>query len=329
MTGAELKNAFVPADTKKSPAKSARQIGIISGSHSVNSKDPPRPKMPNGEDVSYLDMLKLHREAIEKTDAQAPTPASAQSESTPSVQSENAESAPNPKPEENPESNTTPPAVSPTENTEKTEDYGGDIPEYIILGEAYNCYVIVQLEDRLLMIDKHAAHERILFDELCRRMKKAERNGQILLAPYELTVSNAEADALSEYGDKIRSLGFEYTVKAQSAAVQTVSVTQIPSELSREEASVLFSTLISRLSDVTASVESAAAEFFESRLWQASCKAAMKGGRIYDIAHIKWICDRLLVSPHEGGAVIRTCPHGRPVAFEIKKSSIERQFERS
>ena len=91
---------------------------------------------------------------------------------------------------------------------------------------------------------------------------------------------------------------------------------------------MLFTTLVSRLSDVTASVESAAAEFFESRLWQASCKAAIKGGRIYDTAHIKWICDRLLIKPNGTGSVIRTCPHGRPVAFEIKKTSIERQFER-
>lgn len=309
MSVSELKNAFVPADTKISPAKSEKQIGIMPKQHSVHPAEPPRPKMPDGSDVSYLDMLKLHREVIEKTDN--------------AVQSENAEKTQS---EKLPDLST---ANTPVPTPEITEDDGGEIPDYIILGEAYNCYVIVQLEDRLLMIDKHAAHERILFDELCRRMKKTDSNGQLLMAPYETTVSNAEADALSEYDPQIRSLGFEYSLTKQSAAVQTASVTQIPAELSREEAVVLFSTLISRLSDVTASVESAAAEFFESRLWQASCKAAMKGGRIYDIAHIKWICDRLLVSPGKNGSVIRTCPHGRPVAFEIKKSSIERQFERT
>ena len=153
---------------------------------------------------------------------------------------------------------------------------------------------------------------------------------QINEADYtEMTVSNAEADALAEYGEQIRALGFDFTVTPQTAASQKASITQIPGELSQDEAAVLFTTLISRLSDVTASVESAAAEFFESRLWQASCKAAIKGGRIYDTAHIKWICDRLLVKPSGGtGSVIRTCPHGRPVAFEIRKTSIERQFER-
>ena len=98
--------------------------------------------------------------------------------------------------------------------------------------------------------------------------------------------------------------------------------------LSQTEGAALFTDLITRLADATATVESASAAYFETKLWQASCKAAIKGGRIYDTAHLKWICDRLLVKPSGGGSVIRTCPHGRPVAFEIRKTSIERQFER-
>ena len=58
------------------------------------------------------------------------------------------------------------------------------------------------------------------------------------------------------------------------------------------------------------------------------CKAAVKGGRIYDSGHMRWICDRLLQKPDERGAVVRTCPHGRPVAFEIRKSAMDRQFGR-
>lgn len=306
VTAGELKNAFLPLD-KRQPSVSSRQLGMSEPSKTANtSQERPvrqvtdeRPRMPDGSDVSYLDMLKLHHAAIEKTNDALALEAAAE------VTRPVAECAP------------------------EVSDDLGEIPDYVILGEAYNCYVIVQLADRLLMIDKHAAHERILFDELCRRMRKREGNGQLLLTPYELTVSNAEADALDEYGEKIQAVGFAYSVKEQSAASKRVAITQIPSELSREEAELFFTTLIARLSDVTASVESASAEFFESRLWQASCKAAMKGGRIYDIAHLKWICDRLLVKPNGTGSVIRTCPHGRPVAFEIKRASIERQFERT
>ncbi|MBR5447823.1 MAG: hypothetical protein IKV40_05300, partial [Clostridia bacterium] len=201
-----------------------------------------------------------------------------------------------------------------------------EVPEYIILGEAYNCYVIVQMEDRLLFVDKHAAHERIIFDELCRRMKNATFAGQLLLAPIEMELLEIEADAIREYEDKVHALGFEFTLEARGAGVK-VSITAIPEILTVKEASELFSTLASRLSDVGGGLDAAAEEFFSARLFQSACKAAVKGGRIYDMAHIKWICDRLFVKG-ENGSVIRTCPHGRPVAFEVKKASIDRQFAR-
>ena len=201
-----------------------------------------------------------------------------------------------------------------------------EVPEYIILGEAYNCYVIVQMEDRLLFVDKHAAHERIIFDELCRRMKTAEFSGQLLLAPLETELLEIEADAIREYEEKVRALGFEFTLTQRGAGVK-VSISAIPEILTVKEAGELFSTLASRLSDVGGGLDAAAEEFFSSRLFQSACKAAVKGGRVYDVAHIKWICDRLFVKG-ENGSVIRTCPHGRPVAFEVKKSSIDRQFAR-
>lgn len=209
------------------------------------------------------------------------------------------------------------------------------IPDYIIIGEAFNCYVIVQIGEILLMIDKHAAHERIIFDELCRKMRARLRGegqnihgGQMLLSPIEVNLMATEADAVREYDEKIRALGFDYSFEQNGASSYIAKISAIPDDLDSTAATELFTTLVSRLSDVTASVESAAAGFFENRLWQASCKAAIKGGRIYDTAHLKWICDRLLVTPENGGSVIRTCPHGRPVAFEIKKSSIDRQFAR-
>ena len=202
-----------------------------------------------------------------------------------------------------------------------------EVPDYIILGEAYNCYVIVQLEDRLLFVDKHAAHERIIFDELVRKMKSHKPDGQLLLMPLTLPLLEIEADAVSEYEEKIRSLGFDFSLEKNGAQMKAV-ITQIPEMLSGAEASELFHTLASRLTDIGAGADAAAEEFFSARLFQSACKAAIKGGRVYDMAHIRWICDRLFVKPKDGGSVIRTCPHGRPVAFEVKKSSIDRQFAR-
>jgi len=223
-----------------------------------------------------------------------------------------------------------PPAAEPEipeETPEPLPPY--DAPEYLILGEAFNTYILVQLEDRLLLIDKHAAHERIIFDELCRRMRERNHAGQMLMAPYPVTLLQSEADMLSEYGDSIRALGFAWESSPASLSTTVVELTQIPDMLNLTEGAELFADLITRLADATATVESASAAYFETRLWQASCKAAIKGGRVYDKIHLQWICDRLLVKPEkEGASVIRTCPHGRPVAFEIKKTSIERQFAR-
>ncbi len=200
-----------------------------------------------------------------------------------------------------------------------------EIPDYIIAGEVFNCYIIVQLEDRILMIDKHAAHERILFDEMCRRMKSKAKHSQILMLPLNITLGEEELVALEEFGEQIKSLGFVYRVEKDK---KRVSITEIPDELSREAAADMMGELATQLADGTGSVEAAEAKFFEAKLYQASCKAAIKGGRVYSREHLKWICDRLFKKPGEDGVVIKTCPHGRPVAFEIKKSSIERQFNR-
>ncbi|MBR4960417.1 MAG: DNA mismatch repair endonuclease MutL [Clostridia bacterium] len=204
-----------------------------------------------------------------------------------------------------------------------------DAPEYLILGEAFNTYILVQLEDRILMIDKHAAHERIIFDELCRRMREREHAGQLLMAPYPVTLLQSEAAVLEEYAASLRALGYAWESTPASLSTTSLQLTQMPDLLTQTEGAALFGDLITRLADTTATVESASAAYFETKLWQASCKAAIKGGRVYDMVHLRWICDRLLVKPEkEGASVIRTCPHGRPVAFEIKKSSIERQFAR-
>ncbi|MBQ7599084.1 MAG: DNA mismatch repair endonuclease MutL [Clostridia bacterium] len=208
-----------------------------------------------------------------------------------------------------------------------------DIPEYIILGEAWNTYVIIQLENKLLFVDKHAAHERIIFDEMCRKLREGMKNGaagesQVLLGGLEFSLDGMAAEALEANREKICSLGFEFITGRSGSSDLPVTVTAIPSSLDRDEASELFLSLANGLQESISTVDSAAKGYFERKLWQASCKAAVKGGRIYDIGHIKWICDRILKRPDSTGQVIRTCPHGRPVAFEIKKSSLDRQFER-
>lgn len=233
------------------------------------------------------------------------------------------EVAPQPKPE--PVKPVPVPVVTPEPEKTPVIEIKEEIPEYEIIGEVYNCYVIVQLEDRVLMVDKHAAHERILFDELCKRMKAKTKDSQILMIPMSVFLPEDELIAIEDYSEQISSLGFVFRV---DKIRKKVSVSEIPTELNRDSAEEMISELGHRLAEGTGSVEAAEAKYFEAKLYQASCKAAIKGGRVYSKEHLKWICDRLFKKPGEDGAVIKTCPHGRPVAFEIKKSSIERQFNR-
>lgn len=198
------------------------------------------------------------------------------------------------------------------------------IPKYTIIGEAYNCYVIVELDDRVLFIDKHAAHERILFDSLCERRRNKGREAQLLIAPISLSLLEDEFLCLTEYADDIRSVGFDFKVSDG----RTIEITQVPVEIDSSSAADMIKTMLARLIEGVGTVESTESEFFERALFQAACKAAIKGGRYYGIDHIKWLCSKLLKDPGDDGKVIKTCPHGRPVAFEIKKSSIERQFAR-
>ncbi len=198
-----------------------------------------------------------------------------------------------------------------------------EIPDYVIIGEAYNCYVIVQLEDRLILIDKHAAHERILFDQLCENMRARKKSAQVLMFPIALPMTEAEIAALEEHREQIEAIGFSFRRDENG-----VQIHEIPTEISRDAAPEMLAVLAGRIADGTGTVESTGEAFFEERLYQASCKAAIKGGRLYNSESIKWVCDRILCVPKDGASAIKTCPHGRPVAFEIRKNSIERQFSR-
>lgn len=201
-----------------------------------------------------------------------------------------------------------------------------DFPEYRVIGEAYNCYVIVELEDRLVFIDKHAAHERIIFDELCRKLREGTTHGQMLLFPIREKITSAEADALAEYRESFEKLGFNFECDKPHGEVV---ISAIPEEIGRDGAPDMLISLAGQLAEGIGTIDAAGIEFFEKKLFQASCKAAIKGGRVYRGGEVKYICEKLLCRPEDSKAsAIKTCPHGRPVAFELRKNSIERQFSR-
>ena len=191
------------------------------------------------------------------------------------------------------------------------------VPDYKIIGEAFNSYVIVELGEILYLIDKHAAHERIIFEDLKKKISEANPSSQMLLFPLEVSLASEEIGALNEYKEEINKTGYGFTVEGRYAYVN-----EIPSEIEVSAGADAFLELAYKLASGKEASKSRY-EIFEKALYQSSCKAAIKAGRIYDSAHIKWIVERTLTLDN-----IKYCPHGRPVAFEITKHFLEKEFER-
>lgn len=193
--------------------------------------------------------------------------------------------------------------------------------EYRIVGEVFNSYVIIETGDRVLMIDKHAAHERIIFEQMKRNSMEGRGNAQMLMFPRNIPLSADEYSSLSQYLPSLEGMGYviEPDVKSHS-----FDMTGYPGELTEEAAVDMLTVLGEQLSAGTGNADVTREQFYEKALYQASCKAAIKAGHIEDEGHIKWICDNLLALPD-----IFFCPHGRPVAMEMTMGQIEHQFKRT
>ena len=198
------------------------------------------------------------------------------------------------------------------------KDPTADVPPYRLVGEVFQCYVLVECGDVCLIIDKHAAHERILFEELKKNMQQAKPYGQILLAPLTVSLSAEECAAVTEEREALEKLGYSFILQEQH-----VQMEQIPAQLQTQTAVDLFVSIAGQLVNGEGEVDISASMRFEKALYQGACKAAIKGGKEYDEGHIRWIVERVLTMPD-----IKYCPHGRPVCFEMSKQSIDHRFLR-
>ena len=193
------------------------------------------------------------------------------------------------------------------------------IPVYRIVGEVFNSYLIVEREDKVLIIDKHAAHERIIFEKNKEMMKAKEPSSQILISPVEVVLTSAEIAIVNDYLEDFEKLGFKISPKKYSILVYS-----IPTELSSCDVQDTISTMANRIKNGQGNAKLTRDILFEKALYQASCKAAIKAGREYVEAHTEWIIEQLMKIPD-----ITFCPHGRPVAMELSKKNLDYQFERS
>ena len=203
----------------------------------------------------------------------------------------------------------------PTAEAEQMQEV---IPHKII-GEAFDCYVMVELDGELLIIDKHAAHERVIFEDLKKTREKDGRvASQSLLLPLSVILTPDELSAAEEYATELSSVGFEYAVN-----IKCVDITAIPDAISITDAEGLFVKMTDELVEGRGNPQITEKIRREKTLYQIACKAAIKGGRVYDKSVIEWLVNKVLALPD-----ITVCPHGRPIAYKLKKSELDRQFDR-
>lgn len=192
------------------------------------------------------------------------------------------------------------------------------IPEYRIAGEIFDTYVILELEDRIMLVDKHAAHERINFEILRAQMKELTPNIQLLMIPENVTMTAEEAEMCRIFKDELGGVGFVFEIDGNTAKISGV-----PIGYDVKSGIDLFEEALSSLVDEGIPPEIKKRSVFEHALYQTSCKMSIKAGRRYGEEHLRWICDNLLRYD-----CIKFCPHGRPVAYEITKRELDARFGR-
>ena len=192
------------------------------------------------------------------------------------------------------------------------------VPEYRILGEAFDCYVIIEEGERLFLLDKHAAHERINFEKMKAAISGLKPETQLLMIEEKFTLSPQEREACEKYKKEISDMGFDFSIEDKGVILRGV-----PCDFEISEGRTFFFSLITSLTESDGSLYADSKNYFERALYQSACKASVKAGRKYDDAHVRWICDNFFRYD-----CIRRCPHGRPVAYEMTKRELDTRFGR-
>ncbi len=190
-------------------------------------------------------------------------------------------------------------------------------PDIRPLGQLEESYILATDSEGLLLIDQHAAHERVLFDKY-RRLEESRRpESQTLLVPETFDLTPAQAAAFDEVSNELEGIGFSLT----RLSGRTVAVRAVPADLAPAEARNL-------LAEILDTVEAekrgrARATLRDEVAASLACHAAIKVNMPLTHEKMRWLIDRLLLTSSP-----TTCPHGRPAILRLNKRDIERGFHR-
>ena len=196
----------------------------------------------------------------------------------------------------------------------KTEKEVVSDEDFLLIGEAFKTYILCEFRGKMVIIDKHAAHERIIYEKL--KKESGERTPQILLLPVTVTLSKEDYSAVLENLELINSSGFD----VEDFGGGCVIVRECPMELSADDVEEVISEIAGRFVDKKQDVA------FEKLEWifhSVACRSAIKAGNFTSRLEMERFAKQLLSMPD-----IRYCPHGRPVLIEMTKRELEKNFGR-
>ena len=208
----------------------------------------------------------------------------------------------------------TPPPMPEKEPEQTVLPIPMDIP-WRYVGELYNTYIIVEQGEEAFLIDKHAAHERILFDKL--KANQEAISSQTLLSPLPCRLSAEGAAELLANGTLLDELGFE----VEEFGDNTLLLRRIPMDLNEADAAEALEELASDL--LTGKQEDKSA-LRDEMLHTVACKAAIKAGWTSDEKELLALVKEVMAREE-----LKYCPHGRPICITLSKKQLERQFKRT
>ena len=189
------------------------------------------------------------------------------------------------------------------------------IKKHRIIGQVFETYFLVEIEDKFYIVDQHAAHEKVLYERLIKNIDEHKKLSQMLMPSAVLSLSVGEAALLKENLDVFEKFGFEI----EEFGGREFRITAVPADLYSIDIQELFLELLDGLDEPASKTPQILAEKIASK----SCKAAVKANMRLSEAESKELIDELfaLEDPYH-------CPHGRPVMISFSHYELDRKFKR-
>ncbi len=209
-------------------------------------------------------------------------------------------------------------AVPPQERTAEQTPVESvqETPVYKICGQVFATYIIVEKDGKMLMVDQHAAHERLRYEKLLAQYQMREITSQLLLCPEVLSLTATEFAVFSENRETICDLGF----LADEFGQKQIVVRGTPAEAGECDVK---STMLEILEMLSGHRKNVGDDLAAKMLYRIACRGAVKANAVLSHAEMTKLLDDIFCLTG-----INTCPHGRPITIEFTKDFIEKQFKR-